>query len=94
MIGIEFEESKLPRLLRGSFGGLIASRCVNDPAQPILVAFNPDKPFLIRFCPPLCISQQEIDAVVQTFERALRSGLLGLLKPIVVNTVNAKLGRI
>ncbi|MBB3206084.1 acetylornithine/succinyldiaminopimelate/putrescine aminotransferase [Rhodopirellula rubra] len=93
MIGIEFEESKLPRLLRGSFGGLIASRCVNDARQPVLVAFNPDKPFLIRFVPPLCITIDEIDAVIDTFVRALRSGFVGLLKPIVVNTVNSKIGR-
>ncbi|MCM2369150.1 aminotransferase class III-fold pyridoxal phosphate-dependent enzyme [Aporhodopirellula aestuarii] len=93
MIGIEFEESLLPRLVRGSFGGLIASRCVNDSKQPILVAFNPDKPFLIRFVPPLCITIEEIDAVIDTFNRALRSGFFGLIKPIVVNTVNSKLGR-
>jgi len=94
MLGIEFEESKLPRLLRGSFGGLIASRCVNDSKQPVLVAFNPDKPFLIRFVPPLCITTEEIDSVIATFNRALRSGFFGLLKPIFVNTFNAKLGRI
>ncbi|MEZ6090589.1 MAG: aminotransferase class III-fold pyridoxal phosphate-dependent enzyme [Pirellulaceae bacterium] len=93
MIGIEFEESKLPKLLRASFGGLLASRCVNDPLQPVLVAFNPDKPFLIRFVPPLCITMQEIDAVIETFRRALHSGHFGLLKPIVTNLINAKLGR-
>ncbi|MFG0253789.1 MAG: aminotransferase class III-fold pyridoxal phosphate-dependent enzyme [Rhodopirellula sp. JB053] len=93
MIGVEFDEAKLPRLVRGSFGGLIASRCVNDAKQPVLVAFNPDKPFLIRFVPPQCITLEEIDAVVDTFDRALRSSVLGLLKPVVVNTVNAKIGR-
>ncbi|EMI53353.1 aminotransferase class III-fold pyridoxal phosphate-dependent enzyme [Rhodopirellula sallentina] len=93
MIGVEFEEAKLPRLVRGSFGGLIASRCVNDAKQPVLVAFNPDKPFLIRFVPPQCITMEEIDAVVDTFDRALRSSILGLLKPVVVNTVNSKIGR-
>jgi acetylornithine/succinyldiaminopimelate/putrescine aminotransferase len=93
MIGIEFDEPKLPGLLRSNFGGLIASRCVNDPKQPVLVAFNPDKPFLIRFVPPLCITMAEIDAVIATFDRALHSGMFGLLKPIVINTINAKLGR-
>lgn len=93
MVGIEFEESKLPKILRGSFGGLVASHCVNDPQQPVLVAFNPDKPFLIRYVPPLCITKEEIDAVVATTERALRTSTLGLLKPIIVNSLNAKLGR-
>jgi acetylornithine/succinyldiaminopimelate/putrescine aminotransferase len=94
MIGMEFDKDKLPRLLRSNFGGLLASRFVNDAKQPVLVAFNPDKPLLIRFVPPLCITMQEIDAIVETAGRALRSGFWGLLKPIVVNTLNSKLGRL
>ncbi len=94
MIGMEFDKDKLPRLLRGTFGGLLASRCVNDPKQPVLAAFNPDKPLLIRYVPPLCITMAEIDAIVETTDRALHCGVLGLLKPIVVNTLNTKLGRL
>lgn len=93
MVGIEFDPAKLPGLIRDSFGGLIASRCINDPQQPILTAYNPDKPFLIRFVPPLCITREEIDAVVETMNRALRAGIAGLLKPVVVNLIKSKLGR-
>jgi acetylornithine/succinyldiaminopimelate/putrescine aminotransferase len=93
MVGIEFDEAKLPALIRDSFGGLIASRCINDSIQPVLTAFNPDKPFLIRFVPPLCITTAEIDAVVATMNRALRSGVFGLLKPVIKNVFKSKLGR-
>lgn len=93
MIGIEFEPSKIPAIVRQSFGGLIAARCVNDRQHPVLSAFNPDKPWLIRFVPPLCITRDEIDIVVDTIRRALHSRTLGLLKPIVTNLINTKLGR-
>lgn len=93
MVGIEFEEKQLPKLIRDSFGGLIASRCINDSQQPVLTAFNPDKPFLIRFVPPLCITKAEIDLVVATITRALRSSVLGLLKPVIKNVIKSKLGK-
>jgi acetylornithine/succinyldiaminopimelate/putrescine aminotransferase len=94
MVGMEFDVPKLPRLLRASFGGLLAARCVNDPIQPVLVAFNPDKPHLIRYVPPLCVTTEEIDAIVETTSRALNSGFFGLLRPIITNTINSKLGRL
>ena len=91
MVGIEFDGSKVPGLIRSNYEGLFASRCANDPVQPVLVAVNPDNPLLIRFIPPLCITKAEIDAVVATCERTLKCGLAKLLAPVAINTIRTKL---
>jgi len=90
MVGMEFDRNRIPWLLRGNYGGLFAARCANDPKQPVLVAVNPDKPLLIRYLPPLCITNREIDAVVETVRRALKCGWWQLLGPILGNMAKAK----
>jgi putrescine aminotransferase len=90
MIGFELDPSALPKPLRGSYGGLIASRFANDPKNPVLVAFNPDKPHLIRFLPPLVVTKEEIDKVLDTTSRCLQCGLLQLIRPLVANLIKPK----
>jgi acetylornithine/succinyldiaminopimelate/putrescine aminotransferase len=90
MIGFELDPSGLPKPLRGSYGGLIASCLANDPKHPVLVAFNPDKPHLIRFLPPLVITKEEIDNVLDTTGRCMRYGLLKLVRPLIANLFKPK----
>ncbi len=91
MIGMEFGGNEIPAILRGSYAGLFAARCANDPVQPVLVAVNPSKPLLIRYLPPLCIVKSEIDAILDTTQRTLKCGWARLLGPIGRNTLKARL---
>jgi acetylornithine/succinyldiaminopimelate/putrescine aminotransferase len=90
MIGFELDPSTLPKPLRGSYGGLIASCFANDPKNPVLVAFNPDKPHLMRFLPPLVITKEEIDKVLETTKRCLQYRLFQLISPLVANLIKPK----
>ncbi len=91
MIGLEINRLAAPMPLRGSVGGMLASRLANDPIQPIATAFTPDKPDLIRLLPPLTISEPEIDRIVEVLSRSLDDVRFPkLIAPFVLRAIHPR----
>lgn len=90
MIGIEINPQMAPIGFRGSAGGMLASRLANDPVQPVATAFTPDKPNLIRLLPPLTISEQEIQLILETLRRALGTPWPKLIAPFLVRAAQPR----
>jgi putrescine aminotransferase len=72
MIGVEFVESRLSkRLSHEFFAAEVAAGLLRD--HHVITAYTLNNPLVIRFEPPLLVSDEQIDAVVAAFHATLRT---------------------
>ena len=72
MIGVEFAESRIAReLSREYFAPEVAAGLLS--AHHIITAFTLNNPTVIRFEPPLIVTDEQLDAAVDAFRSTLRT---------------------
>lgn len=72
MIGVEFAESRIAReLSREYFAPEVAAGLLS--AHHIITAFTLNNPTVIRFEPPLIVTDEQLDAAVEAFRSTLRT---------------------
>jgi putrescine aminotransferase len=72
MAGVEFAESRLSRKLSSEyFGAEVAAGLLRD--HHIITAYTFNNPLVIRFEPPLTVTEEQIERAVDAFRKTLRS---------------------
>ncbi len=96
MIGIELHDlssnfsapvrvliSPFDERLKGSITGFIGSLLLNE--YNIIVGFTEYNRNVIRLHPPLISKKENIDYFIESFEKVLQKGVLGIIKSFIKN---------
>lgn len=68
---LEFDLEKIPEKYCGNIGITYAYICLADKEQPVLLFFTVNNPSVIRYEPPLVITEDQINDIIKNTQRSL-----------------------